>query len=551
MRADPAGLAALAAKLTTSAATAAAAIPTGVPHPPLAPDDVSTGAALRLTTAAEILAGNAESHVADLTELAVRLTTIASVFGVQEGERAAAQSTLTPSSPTRGDSHQLPTPLVQPPVAADVRPLLVPSPPTGGEIVATQYAAGSTQNNAAFTQGWSTAGTALHQASRDLRDAAAWLPEVWRSTAPGAALSTVFTTRAATFTDLANQADNLHSQSTTQAERFDTARQAAPTAQEFATNRQNLLTAQRNNARTGGMWSGEVAKLAAERGNLEQRATDAHTTYYTDSAEGTDAYGGADDGTTPAPGDLGTAGDGQDVNSSGIDPVTGLPKDAVPTDGGSGLDDPALAQILPMLLSAVVGGVGGLFGSLVQPLTALPQQVLSAGTSALGGLTQAANSASKDFNTPDIPDISAAPLPDTGDLGSGGGGGPGDTAPAAGLDTLPPVAGAGPFGAPTVPPAAVPGAIPGTATSGAPGGMGGPMGPMMPPMSGAPGGAGGDKDNKQPTKVGMRDLPNTEPVSGEIDERDVAVAGGGTERVPAPPATTEQRRTQVFRITEP
>lgn len=76
------------------------------------------------------------------------------------------------------------------------------------------------------------------------------------------------------------------------------------------------------------------------------------------------------------------------------------------------------------------------------------------------------------------------------------------------------------------------------------------MGPMMPPMGGAPGagGAGGDKDKKQQTKVGLRDLPNTEPVSGEIEERDVQVAGGSSERVPVP---QERRRTEVYRITEP
>ncbi|TXI56294.1 hypothetical protein [Mycolicibacterium mageritense] len=547
MRADPAGLAALAAKLTTTAATASAAIPAGLPHTQVAPDEVSAGVTTRLTTAANTLAANAATHIADLGELATRLSTIAATFEVQEGQRATAQSTLT-ASPTRGDS-QLPPPLVHPPVTPDVRPPLVPTPPASGEVVSAQYEAGSTEGAAAFTEGWSAAGSALHQASTDLTEAANWLPQVWRSTAQGAALTSVFTTRASTFKDLASQADNLSAQSAKATENFTTAQQAAPTVNEFATNRQNLQTAQVNNARTGGMFSSEVAKLAAQRGELERRALTAHSTYSTDSVQATEPYGTTGEETDPTAGGPGnTEEQPGDLNSAAIDPVTGLPvEEALPPDGGPGLDDPALAQMLPMLLSTLVGGVGGLMGGLVQPLTSIPQQLLSAGTSALGGVTQAASAAAKDFDAPEIPDISAEGLPDVGGVGGGGGGG--DTAPAAGLDTMPPVAGAGPFSAPAAAPAASAGAVPTTATSGTPG-MGGPMGPMMPPMGGAPGagGAGGDKDKKQQTKVGLRDLPNTEPVSGEIEERDVQVAGGSSERVPVP---QERRRTEVYRITEP
>lgn len=556
MKADPAGLAALATKLSTTATAVSAAIPAGMPHPPLAPDAVSTGAALRLSAAAEVLSGNAGTHVMDLTELATRLSSIAALFGATEAQRAVAQSTLT-ASPTRGDSQQLPPPLVRPPVTPDVRPPLPPVPPGPGEVTATQFAAGSSENGLGFAQGWSTAGSALRQAAGDLLTAASWLPEVWRSTAPGAALSSVFTTRADTFTKLADQADHLQTQSASYAQHFDNAKQAAPTPAEFATNRQNLQTAQVNNVRTGGMWSSAVAKLTAERGQLEQRAAAAHNRYYTNAAQGTEPFPGVGDNSDPqsgSPGDPGVVGEGglpEDVNSGEIDPATGLPKDALAPDGDPGLGDPALAQMVPMLLSTLVGGVGGMLGSLVQPVASLPQQLLSAGSSALSGVTQAANSASKDFNAPEIPDISPDSLPDMGGLGGGGGGGGGDTAPAGGLDTLPPVAGAGPLSGPSAP-AAVAGAVPTTGTSGATGGVGGPMGPMMPPMGGAPGGGGqgGGKDKKQATKVQARDLPNTEPVSGEIEERDVQVAGGGIDRVPVP-APAERRRSETFRITEP
>ena len=157
MKADPAGLAALAARLTSTASTTAAAIPAGVAHPPLAADTVSAGAAVRLNAAAGILAGNAGSHVADLGELAARLATIAGAFGAQEAANAAAQAAVT-TGPRRSDTQQqLPPPLVRPPVAPDVRPPLVPSLPPGGEALAAQYAAGSANAGTGFAKGWRTA----------------------------------------------------------------------------------------------------------------------------------------------------------------------------------------------------------------------------------------------------------------------------------------------------------------------------------------------------------------------------------------------------------
>jgi hypothetical protein len=552
MKADPAGLAALAARLTATASTTAAAIPAGVAHPPLAADTVSAGAAARLNAAGGTLAGNASSHVADLGELAARLATIAGAFGAQEAANAAAQAAVT-TGPRRSDTQQqLPPPLVRPSVAPDVRPPLVPTLPPGGEALAAQYAAGSANAGTGFAKGWRTAAGALRQAANDLRTAAAWLPEVWRSTAPGAALASVFTTRAATFDNLADQAENLSAQGDAHGQSFDTAQRSAPTEAEFATNRQNLRTAQMNNARTGGLWSAQVAALTAERSRLEQRAIEAHSNYLTDSTQGTEPYPGA--GESPEAGPSGEQAtdpstlDGEglpvDVNSAGIDPATGLPEDTLTSPDGAGLDDPMLAQMMPMLLSTLVGGVGGLMGSLVQPLSSLPQQVLSAGSSALQGATQAASAAAKEFDAPEMPEIGPESLPEIGSGGGGGGGG--ETAPAAGIEGMPAVAGAGPMTAPAAPPVAAAGSVPTTATSGTPAGMGGGMVPPMMPPGGAPGGAGQDKDKKQETRIALRDLPNSEPVSGEIQQRVEAVAAG-TDRVPPP----EPRRSNVFRITEP
>lgn len=551
MRVDPDGLAALAARLTASATSTAAAIPAETPHPPLATDTVSAGAAARLTAAGGILAGNAAGHVTDLGELAARLAAVAGAFGAQEAANAAAQSAVV-VDPRRSDA-QLPPPLVRPTVAPDVRPPLAPAPPVGGETVAAQYAAGSAEAGGGFAQGWTGAAGAFRQAASDLRDAAAWLPEVWRTTAPGAVLASVFTSRAAGFDRLAAQAERLSQQGSAHAQGFQTAVRSAPTPDEFAANRQNLHTAQINNARTGGLYSAHVAALTSERSRLEQRAAVAHTTYFTDSIEATapspapgetpepeGAAPGLDD--SPAPG----GGMPGDTNSAGIDPATGLPTDALAA-GAAGLDDPMLAQMMPMLLSTLVGGLGAMVGSLVQPLSALPSQVLSAGAGAIQSATSALGAAAQGIGAPGIPDINPGDLPDISGLGGGGGVG-GATTPAAGIDGLPPVAGAGPMTAPSSPPAAAAGSVPTTATAAGPAGMGGGMmPPMVPPMGGGAGGAGQDKDPKRETRIALPDRPNSEPVSGEIQERVEAVAAG-TERVPPPPQPSGPK---TYRITTP
>src|SRR6202008_3674659 len=137
-------------------------------------------------------------------------------------------------------------------------------------------------------------------------------------------------------------------------------------------------------------WSTQVAALTAERSRLEQRALAAHATYLTDSTNVTEPHPGAGespqagDGVGERPADQSTL-DGQglpsDVNGAGIDAATGLPEDALTSPDGAAVDDPMIAQMMPMLLSTLVGGVGGLMGSLVSPLSSIPQQVLSAGSS--------------------------------------------------------------------------------------------------------------------------------------------------------------------------
>lgn len=547
MRVDPQGLAELAAKLAASALTVQGSLPADFIHPPLAPDGVSAGAALRLSSGAGVLAANMASQGADLAELASRLAAVAAAFTAQEEANAVAQASLTPA----GRAASLPsTPLIRPPVNPDVRPPLAPTPPAGGEVLAMQMAAGSSSAGAAFGQSCQGAQQAARAAAQDLRQAAAWLPEVWRSTIHGASLANVFTTRAATFDTLADDAEALGRQQGEHGQGLENAQRATPTPTQFSNNRQQLVVAQQNNARSGGLHAKEVADLMAERARLEKEAITAHSNYLSDSSQATEPRPGT--GTNPDPGPGGSAPqtgpdgqplpDGTDVNSAalGDDPLAGLG-----LDDSALASDPAFAQMMPALLSAVVGGVGGALGSITQPLSSLPQQALSAGSSAMQQLSKGLGG--DGLKTPELPDISP---PNIDPSGFGGGPSPGDTSPSGGGgDGLPPVAGAGPLTAPPSATAAAGTAAPlgGTQTGSAPGaGMGGMGGA---PMGGGMGQNPGDKGKSgaQPKKVALSALANSEAITGRTEAPgEVAAAGTEPQEQQIPPP----RKSKVVRVVD-
>jgi hypothetical protein len=250
MKADPEGLAALAADLAAAAAELSSVTAGEVVHPPLASDTVSVAAAQRLTAGAEVLMGNVGAHGSDLADLAARLSEIATMFTIQETTNQQALRSL--ARPATAAAQRSMPPLVRPPVLPDVRPQLVAVPPPGGEVFAGQVHAGSSEVGEGFGVSCATAATTLRGVAGQVRQGAEWLPQVWRSTIPGETLAKVFTTRAETFDQFANAADGLNAQRRTHAAAFTQAQQATPTPQQFAQNRQQLVTAQFNNARTGG-----------------------------------------------------------------------------------------------------------------------------------------------------------------------------------------------------------------------------------------------------------------------------------------------------------
>src|ERR1700757_4129479 len=123
MKADPEGLAALAASLAAGGAELSSVSAGDVVHPPLASDTVSVAAAQRLTAGAEVLMGNVGAHGSDLADLAGRLSEIAAMFTVQEARNEQALRSLAPPAPAAAQ-RSIP-PLVRPPVLPDVRPPLV------------------------------------------------------------------------------------------------------------------------------------------------------------------------------------------------------------------------------------------------------------------------------------------------------------------------------------------------------------------------------------------------------------------------------------------
>lgn len=545
MKADPEGLAVLASCLAAAAAQLGSVRAAGLVHPPLASDPVSVGAAARLTAGASALAGNVEAHGGDVAELAARLAQIAALFAAQEAGNHQALTALACPSASCAAAASTP-PLVRPPVIPDVRPPLMGVPPPGGEVFAAQLHAGSGDAGEAFGESCGAAAAVLRGVADQLRRGAQWLPQVWRSTVRGAALNEVFVSRAETFEQFAGFADHLSSQGGAHAAAFGDAQRSTPTPEQFASNRQQLAAAQANNAATGGLWSGEVARLTGERGRLEAAALGAHSTYSQDSGTATDPGPVAGTLTQPPPSGgggqsrPGPAGSGPasplDSNSAGLqgDPGGGLES--------AGLDDPMIRQLIPALMAAVVGGAGGLVGGLVHPLVSAPEQLVSAGSSAAQGLTQglgAPKGTAPDFPKLDTPELPSGSVPTSPAAGGAGGGELPEVGPAGPISS--PMAAMSPTQAGSAPAAAA-------GSAAAPGPGVAPMGPMMPPMGGLGGQPASGSAKADPRKLALTQRPNTERVSGEIDERVEAVAA----RTRPPPVTPpdEPRKSRVFRITE-
>lgn len=553
------GLATVAATMTSAAGSLAALAAAPLVHAPLAPDEVSTTAAARLTEHGAVLSSRASDGAAVLTAAAQAVAAV-SAFMVETDLANAASLVVggAPAAPVGGPSTP---PAVKVNAIAPETPI-APMAPRPGEATAGLIEAGS-----------SSSGTTFHTACLAYESAFEACAVAARSAE--SAVTAGITGRtgpqlSAALNKFASWADQMASHSATVAQaaqdhggRFDRTQQETPRTQQFADTRQSMTRAQMLMMQTGGMMGADqFVRYGSHLQQLDTKATTTGVSYHLSELP---------QAPPPPPPVTDIVNDGANAPNDG----TGQPGERKPTDGdaqqgagapsdpdaassaagGDPLADPAgdpllaggegaspmggdpMQQIMPMaamIPSALAGALGGAMGA----VTSVPQQLMGAAQQVMQG------AASSMKEEPDLgldDPLTDAGLSDFGGgVGSGGGGGGGGMEPA-GLDTsLPP--GGGALAAASAPAGGGPALPTGTGAVGVPtspasagAGMGG-MG-MMPPMMGGMGGggaAGGDRAKPPPDKtVVIPSIPNGEPVKGEVERRQTVSVDD-----PAPKAAT-------------
>lgn len=569
-----AGLATVAATMTSAAGSLAALAAAPPVHAPLAADEVSTSAAARLTEHGGVLSSRASDGASVLAAAAQAVLAVSTQMAEIDAANASALAGLggQMSAPVGGPAS--PAAVKVDAMAASTP--ITPMAPRPGEVTAGLIETGSSSTGTTFQGACRAYGSAFEASAVAARSAqSAVAAGVTGRTGPrlSAALS-----------KFASWADAMASHSATLAQtaqehggRFDRTQQDTPRTQQFTDTRQSLTRAQMLNMQTGGMASGLVAQYAGHLQNLDTTATAAGVSYHlTELPQAppppppvTDIV---DDGATAPTDDSGQPGDekpGDSQDAAQGDPAGAAPgTDASPGAPGSDSDpladvtaDPLLGgdaagsamggdpmqQIAPMaamLPSALAGALGGAMGA----VTSVPQQVMGAAQQIMQG-------AASSMEQPEDLGLGADPLSDAGlsDLGggsgSGGGGGGGGTEPA-GLDTsLPPGGGAlaaasAPSGGP--PPVLASSGAVNAPTPTAPAGAGMGMG-MMPPMMGGMGAAGGAGRTPTPPDktVVIPSIPNGEPVKGEVERRQTASVDDPATAKAGDPATPGRPRRRV------
>lgn len=544
------GMATLAVTLTSAASSLAALAATPPVHAPLAPDEVSTSAAARLSEHGAVLSSRALDGAAVLSAAAQAVAAV-STHNAEIDAANAASLTLSGGAASPVGGPATPAAPKTNAVAADTP--IAPMAPRPGEVTAGLIEAGSSSTGATFQtacRAYQGAFEACAVATRNAQSAVA--DAITGRTGPQLAAS---------LNRFASWADQMASHSATVAQaaqdhggRFDQTQQETPRTQQFTDTRQNMTRAQMLMIQTGGLvGADQFVQYGSHLQQLDTKATATGVSYHlgelpqappppppvTDIVHdgSNDAGTGSDQPGERTPGDSDTehaAGASTDSTTTGAadaggDPLTDPLADpaADPLAGGqsaSPMGGDPLQQMLPMAAmvpSMLAGALGGAVGA----VTSVPQQLMGAAQQVMQG---AASSLQQE------PDLGLDnPLDDAGmsdfggGLGSGGGGGGGGGMEPAGLDTsLPP--GAGALGAASAPTGGGAPALPASSGSVSPAGPAAPAGAgmggmgMMPPMGGmgAGGGSGGDRAKPPPDrKVVLPSIPNGEPVKGEVERR--------------------------------
>lgn len=561
------GLATVAATMTSAAGSLAALAAAPPLHAPLAPDEVSTTAAARLTEHGGVLSSRASDGAAVLTAAAQAVAAVSTFLG--ETDAANAASLAVGAGPAASVGGPVTQAAVKVNAVAPDTPI-APMAPRPGEATAGLIEAGSSSTGTTFHTSCRSYESAFEAAAVAARNAeGAVRAGITGQTGPK--LSAALNKFAAWADQMAAHSATVAKAAQDHGGRFDRTQQETPRTQQFTDTRQSMTRAQMLMMQTGGlMGSDQFVRYGNHLTQLDTKATTAGVSYHlselpqappppppvtdivNDGAsapnEGSGQPGerkpaGAEDQQgAGAPSELDAA-----SSASGTDPLADPAADPLLAggEGASPMGGDPMQQIMPMaamIPSALAGALGGAMGA----VTSVPQQLMGAAQQVMQGAVSSMQ---------EEPDLGLDdPLDDAGlsdfggGLGSSGGGGGGGGMEPAGLDTsLPPGAGAlgaasapAGGGGPALPTAS--GAVGPTSTS-APtaAGMGG-MG-MMPPMMGGMGGgggAGGDRAKPPPDKtVVIPSIPNGEPVKGEVERRqtvsvDNAAAKTGTGDQAAP-----------------
>lgn len=514
MKIDAPGLVAAAQRLLDAVIAVGGA---EVPHPPLAADVASVGAAARLSAAGGELGAGLAAHVAALIGTVEAMTGTAAAFVAMDEFNKALLAL------TGGRASGPPSPGVwappAPPVPPDVR-LPMPPPMTGPpEAISAAAHAGDPSAGEIFTSAWSQVAASAHDGAETIRATVGQLPDTLDAEVSTPAVSAHLLAFADGLDTYAERARTLVTQASVYAENQVAARESIPSPQQLATADQNVRIMQANNIASGGRHSAALAQAVATKTQLNNQTV----TGYGDYHANTDAATSASDPGDPGGGQAGdAAGAGAGVGGSGKDPAAAGSADQ------SGQMAGQMAQMIPTVLGAVGGVAGGLLGA----VTKAPEALMQAASQA----AQQATQAMKGVGEPKLD--AAGELPHLPEMGDGAGGSGGGAGGGAGVS---PAGGAGPLsvapttGAPSTPAVEPAGASgpPAALGSGDVGGRTGmPMGMPMGGMGGL-GGVGGQSSGAKgeagrPKKIAGPDIPHTEDVTGRVDTNRLAAAAAAT-----------------------
>jgi hypothetical protein len=520
MKVDATGLVSAAQRLIS----AVAGVSGGAPHPPLAADPTSIGAAERLTTASAELSAAMSAHVLALIASLEHLVGTAVTFLETDADNAAALRTLTSAAgpaPVNGTAPPAP------PIPPDVRAPLPPAVAMPAEVISAGAHAGTPGGGEGFITAWSQAGSAARDASDHIRAAVAQLPDVLDGPVSAPAVTNHLLTFANGLQSYADRAQVLVRQADNHAEQQQQARSSIPSPATLQ-GAQNRVTALANaNATSGGRYAAPLASAISDKQQLDQQAITSYGNYKAQ----TEAATGGEDSPTGDPAAPGAAPGAQPGNPAAAGGA-GVPGDPDAADPSAADGANPMTSMLPTMMGAMLSTAGGLMGVVMK----MPQEALQAGTQAL---TTATTSLGK----------GGAPKMDLPKLGEPGGGSPsGAGDPGGGADPTVPASGGGAAdlgvvpstGGPPTPAITPAGATPGTAAPGSPAGGMGTMGmPMagMGGLGGAPGGGGGGtSDVKSDRKIAPREVPHTEDVTGRADTNRLSAASAANrkDRNPTP-----------------